>query len=146
MKPKEFLDRIDDAAVTAAIRRAEESTSGEVRVFISQRDLAGDSVLARARARFAKLGMTQTRDRNAVLLYFVPRAQQFAVIGDSAAHAKCGQELWDKVAAEIHDHLVKNEFTLAIVAAVGIVGAALATHFPKKSDDRDELPNEPMRD
>jgi uncharacterized membrane protein len=30
--------------------------------------------------------------------------------------------------------------------AVELVGAALEKHFPKRNDDRDELPNEPVRD
>jgi uncharacterized membrane protein len=146
MKPKEFIDKIDDAAVIAAIAAVEKRSSGEIRVFISQRDLGTDDIMARATARFAKLGMAQTRDHNAVLLYFVPRAQKFAVVGDAAAHAKCGQMLWEQTAAKIHDHLTKGECTQAILAAIEIVGAALQTHFPRRPDDRNELPDEPVRD
>jgi uncharacterized membrane protein len=146
MKPDEFLDKIDDAAVTEAIRRAEETTSGEIRVFISRRELGSDDVMSRATTRFAKLGMMRTRDRNAVLLYFIPRAQKFAIVGDAAVHAKCGQTLWENVAAQIGDSLRKGEFTRAIIDAVAAVAAALALHFPKRSDDRNELPNEPIRD
>jgi uncharacterized membrane protein len=146
MKAREFIDRIDDAAVTAAIQAAEERTSGEIRVFISQRDLGDDDIMERATARFASLGMAQTRDHNAVLLYFLPRAQKFAVVGDTAVHAKCGQCLWDEVAAQIHAHSARGEFNHAIIVAVELVGAALEKHFPKRNDDRDELPNEPVRD
>jgi uncharacterized membrane protein len=146
MKPNEFIDLIDDAAVTAAIQRAEEKTTGEIRVFISRRNLGPDDVMTRASMRFAKLGMTRTRDRNAVLLYFMPHAQKFAVVGDSAVHARCGQTLWDTIAAAIGDHLQKREFTEAIIDAVKSVGNALALHFPKTDEDRDELPNEPVRD
>src|SRR5688572_19209746 len=101
MKPDEFLHKLDDHRVAATIAKAEELSSGEIRVFISERDLGHEEVITRATARFEKLGMTKTRERNAVLLYFAPIAQKFAIIGDRGIHEKCGQPFWDEVAAEM---------------------------------------------
>ena len=89
MNAKEFLEKIDEAAVLAAVREAERSTSGEVRVFVSRRRLRGRDVTKRAHKEFHRLDMDTTEDRNAVLFYVVPRERRFAVIsagsGDGVA-------------------------------------------------------------
>jgi uncharacterized membrane protein len=146
MKPKEFLDRLDDARVTAAIDAAERRTSGEICVFVSARKLGRDDVEARAAARFEKLGLMATRERNGVLLYFAPRDRKFAVIGDRGIHEKCGSAFWQEIASGLHESLARGEFTDAVVAAIGRAGEALAVHFPSRGDDRDELPNAISRD
>ncbi len=146
MKPRHFLDQLDDARVMAAIEAAERRTSGEIRVFVSRRRLGADDVVARAAKRFTKLGMTATGERNGVLLYFVPLDQRFAVIGDAGIHARCGEEFWGAIAAELRGHLAKGQFTEGVVAAIARCGEALAGHFPRRDDDRDELPNHVERD
>lgn len=146
MKPDEFLHKLDDHRVAEAIAEAEKLTSGEIRAFISERDLGQDDVFTRATARFEKLGMTKTRERNAVLLYFVPIAQKFAIIGDRGIHEICGQAFWDEVAAEMHKRLHEEHFTGAVVCAVQKVGEVLARHFPRRPDDQNELPNTVARE
>ena len=146
MKPKEFLDRLDDARVITAIEAAERRTSGEICVFVSARALDGDDVVARATARFEKLGMMATREHNGVLFYFMPKERKFAVIGDSGIHEKCGATFWQTIAAGLHERLARDEFTDGVVEAIERAGAALAVHFPRRYDDRDELPNEIARD
>ena len=146
MKPGDFLQRLNDSEVVQAIQAAERTTSGEIRVFVTTRELGGDKVVDRAAARFEKLGMTATRERNGVLLYFAPHAQQFAIVGDKGIHEKCGEAFWSDVASGIGDKLKQGRFTEAVVEAIEKAGKALARHFPRSPDDRDELPNEVGRD
>lgn len=146
MKAREFIDRLDDARVIEAIRVAETKTSGEIRVFVSRRTLGRDDLMARAAIRFRKLGLDQTPERNGVLLYFMPREQKFAVIGDKGINAKCKAGEWEKVAADLKDGLRQGQFTEAVVGGVASVGALLAQHFPAKSGDRHNLPNDVSRD
>jgi uncharacterized membrane protein len=146
MKPAEFLQKLDDDRVAQAIADAEGVTSGEIRVFVTERDLGKDDVLTRATARFEKLGMTKTRERNAVLLYFAPLAQKYAIIGDRGIHEQCGQPFWDEVAAEMGRLLKNEQFTEAVVGAVKKVGDVLARHFPRRADDQNELPNKVERE
>jgi uncharacterized membrane protein len=146
MRPADFLQKLDDAAIAEAIQAAERQTSGEIRVFVTSRNVRGDSVVKQAAARFEKLGMTATRDRNAVLLYFVPRAHQFAIIGDRGIHEKCGETFWQDVALNIHEKFMTGHFTDAIVGAIKTTGEVLARYFPRSSDDRNELPNELEQD
>ena len=146
MKPREFLQKLDDAKVVAAIQAAENSTSGEIRVFVTNRTVGPAEAVDRATVRFKKLGMTNTRDRNAILLYFAPRARQFAVVGDKHIHEKCGHAFWNEVAARTCAALRRGEFTGAVLGAVEMAGEVLARHFPRLPDDRNELPNDVDRD
>ena len=146
MKPHDFLQKLDDAEVVRAIQAAERKTSGEIRVFVTNGDLGADRVVDRAAVRFEKLGMTSTRDRNAVLLYFVPRARQFAIVGDKGIHEKCGETFWSEVASGIREKLREGRFTEAVVDGIEKAGEVLASHFPRQPDDRNELPNEVERD
>jgi uncharacterized membrane protein len=140
MKAHEFINRLDEAKIVEEIAAAERNTSGEIRVFISRRK--PEDAFARARERFEKLGMTRTRHRNAVLIYFAPRVRKFAVIGDRGIHEKCGDAFWEETVAEIGTHLRGERFTEAVQHAVRKVGALLAEHFPIEPGDQHELPNE----
>jgi uncharacterized membrane protein len=142
VRTHDFLRQLDEAAVVQAIQQAESKTSGEIRVFVTTRPVAADDIIDRATRRFEKLGMTATQDRNAVLLYFAPRSQQFAIIGDKEVHEKFGAELWREMAAMMADKLRAARYTEAIVSGISMAGELLARHFPRGTDDRNELPNE----
>src|SRR5882757_7591491 len=116
MKPKEFIDQLDDAKIVAAIASAEQKTSGEIRVSMSH-NMREDAVAA-AQARFLKLGMTPTRQRNAALIYFAPRTRQFAIWGDVGVHEKCGLELWAGIITQMTPLLKSGRFTEAVTEAV----------------------------
>jgi uncharacterized membrane protein len=146
MSSKEFIELIDEAAVLRAVAAAEKRTSGEVRVFISRRRLRGRNVSACASAEFHRLDMDTTDDRNAVLFYVVPRDHMFAVIGDDAVHAKCGQSFWDETAKALEKDFKDARFTEGLVAAIERAADLLATHFPRRPDDRNELPDVIARD
>jgi uncharacterized membrane protein len=146
MKPSDFLHRLDDSEVVRAIQAAERTTSGEIRVFVTSQGLGGEKVVDRAAARFEKLGMTATRERNGVLLYFAPHAQEFAIVGDKGIHEKCGEAFWGAIASGIREKLKEGRFTEAVVGAIEKTGRTLALHFPRRPDDPNELPNEVGRD
>ena len=146
MKADEFLGLIDEARLLAAVRAAEARTSGEVRVFVSRRKLRGTDVKARALAEFHKLDMDSTEDRNAVLFYLAPHDRAFAVIGDEAVHAKCGQGFWEETAAAVQGEFARGDFTAGLVAGIQRAADLLATHFPRDRDDRNELPDRVERD
>jgi uncharacterized membrane protein len=144
MKPHELIEKLDDARIVEAIAAAERATSGEIRVCVSHR--RRDDALAAARRRFFKLGMERTRQRNAVLVFLVPRTRQFAVWGDIGVHARCGDDFWKTIVAEMTPLLREGRFTDAVVLAVGKAGEVLARHFPPEPEDRNELPNRVVED
>src|SRR5438105_8810898 len=100
MRTKEFVERLDHDRIVEAIRRAEQKTSGEIRVYIQRGDLKRD-VLQAAQERFHRLHMHKTAGRNAVLIFVAPRTHQFAVIGDEGIHRECGDALWQEVVSKM---------------------------------------------
>jgi uncharacterized membrane protein len=146
MKPQDFVQQLHETNIRRAIQDAERKSSGEIRVFVTRRQIGAGDIVARAVSRFEKLGMTATRERNAVLLYFAPRSQQFAVIGDKGVHEKLGDLFWQEVVSAVREKLASGALTDAIVVGITMVGDALAHLFPRRSDDRNELPNEIERD
>jgi uncharacterized membrane protein len=139
MKPKEFIRQLEETELVAAIAAAESKTSGEIRVYISHKK--PHDVLHAAQRTFESLGMTRTRERNAVLIFVAPAAQTFAVIGDTAVHQRCGTEFWNTLTDEMTGHFRKSEFAAGIFHAVHKAGALLAQHFPRRPDDVNELPD-----
>ncbi len=139
MKVKAFISQLDEARIVAAIGAAEQKTSGEIRVYISH--LAHAYALAYAQKRFHQLGMTQTRQRNAVLLYLAPRSRQFAIVGDSGVHEKCGDAFWQDVSAQLGAALKQGDYTAALIQTVQQIGDLLAAHFPHLAGDVNELPD-----
>lgn len=136
---KQFLKQLRHDDIVAAIRAAEQKTSGEIRVFISRKKV--EDAVATAQAEFERLGMTKTRHRNGVLIFVAPRARKFAVIGDEGVHKRCGDEFWQAMAAEMTGYFKKTEFTQGILHGVRKAGELLAEHFPHRPGDRNELPD-----
>ena len=144
MKPKTFLNLLQHDDIVAAIKQAEAKTSGEIRVFISRKNVE-DPVIA-AQEQFVKMGMTKTREKNGVLIFVAPEAHKFAVLGDSGIHAKCGQEFWDSVTQEMTAHFKRDEFSEGVIRGITKAAEILARHFPRDRDDQNELPDEVEHD
>ena len=132
--------KLDHARVTASIAAAELRTSGEIRVLLSHGKTADP--VGTAKKHFERLGMTTTAARNGVLIFIAPRSRNFAVIGDTGVHEKCGPEFWHELAAAMTEHFKTQDFTAGLVHGIDRAGALLAAHFPRAPDDRNELPND----
>jgi len=81
-----------------------------------------------------------------VLIFVVPRAHKFAVVGDKAIHKKSGDEFWQGIVERMRKHFQNERFSDALVEAIQEIGSVLARHFPKSSTDKNELPNEIAED
>jgi uncharacterized membrane protein len=141
MKPDAFVKAIDDERILAAIREAEARSRGEVRVHVAEGPV--DDAQAAAQADFERLGMTQTAERNGVLILVAPQSQAFAVVGDRGIDERCGAGFWATVVEAMREDLQAGRFTEGLVAAVERVGEVLARHFPRRPGDVDqnELPD-----
>jgi uncharacterized membrane protein len=136
---RDFASAADLEAVAAAVAQAEAGTAAEIRVHLAHR-CPGDP-LARAVEIFERLGMHRTEHRAGALVYVAVADRKLAVIGDTGIHARVGQEYWDRLVARVLGHLREGHPRDALVHAVREIGAALAAHFPRRRDDRNELPD-----
>lgn len=141
-RKKRFFPEEDTRLIVKAIRQAEKSTSGEVRVFVESRCRWMDP-LDRAAEIFFQLKMYKTEQRNGVLVYVAMKDRQLAVFGDEGIHAKVGSEYWNKVVSEMLSSFNKEDHAKGIAECVIQIGEALHTHFPyDKDSDKNELPDE----
>ena len=130
MHPRKFSKHLQHDKIVAVIRDAEHKTTGEIRVSISPKHI--DDPVTAAQIAFMRLGMNKSSERNSVLIFVAPRSHKFAVIGDEAVHAKCGDEFWRKLVDAMSGYFRKSEFTPGIIHGVQKAGALLAEHFPRQ--------------
>ncbi len=139
MKKSTFIEKLDQAAIAAAIADAERNTSGEIRVVLSHQP--APEPVAAAKAAFVRLRMEKTADRNGVLIFVAPESQTFAIVGDTGIHRQCGPDFWKDVAAAMSASFAAGDFGAGLTAAIRQAGELLRRHFPRRRDDLDELPN-----
>lgn len=139
--PKKFFTREEEGQIVTAIREAESKTSGEIRVHLARH--CWRSSYEEAVAVFKKLGMTATKERNGVLFYLALRNHEFAVIGDRGIHERVPPDFWDKIRDAMTDDFRKDNFLKGLLDGIRTCGNELARHFPRKSDDKNELSDQP---
>jgi uncharacterized membrane protein len=141
-KKKSLLNEEDSRLVVKAIRQAEKSTSGEVRVFVESR-CAWMNAMDRAAEIFFSLKMDKTEARNGTLVYVALKDRQLAVFGDEGIHKKVGSEYWNKIVADMLKDFKDEHYGKGIAECVIQIGNALQTYFPfDKETDKNELPDE----
>jgi len=134
-----LLPAADRKRIVAAIRMAEQATSGEIRVHVQPR--CSDDPVRDAMRVFTRLGMTRTAARNGVLIFLAVRDRRFAVIGDMGIHAAVGEEFWRKTADAMKPHFARGELAAGLEAGVLAVGQELKRQFPHQRNDVNELPD-----
>ena len=138
--PVLFFSKKEKAAIIEAIQKAEKNTSGEIRVHLERK--ADEDILAHAAKVFEKIGMTNTKERNGVLIFMGVKSKRFAIIGDRGIHEKVSRGFWQEMAEIMQNHFREDNFALGIAAAIEKAGEKLANYFPHKRDDMNELPDE----
>ena len=141
-KKRSFFSDQENKTIVEAIRTAERSTSGEIRVFVESRCRFVDP-LDRALEIFARLKMQNTAQRNSVLVYVAIKDRQLAVYGDTGIHQKTGSEYWKAAVNNMISHFNREDYADGIANCVTMIGKALQEHFPYDKDlDKNELPDE----
>lgn len=140
-KLDDYLTPEEQQEIAKAVRLAEERTSGEFRIHV-ERSCSGDP-LARAEEIFRRLEMYKTEERNAVLIYVALDSRKFALYGDTNIHSRTGKEFWVSLVAQVKERIQSTRHISAgLCLAVEAVGAQFALHFPRKENDRNEIPDE----
>jgi uncharacterized membrane protein len=97
----------------------------------------------RAQEIFLSLKMTETAQRNAVLVYIAMKDRQLAIYGDEGIHTKVGDAFWNNEVKKMLEQFNGENYTEGLVQIIYDIGEALVTHFPYDgSTDKNELPDE----
>ncbi len=123
------------------------------RLGLVERLLAGrrhmdEAVLARAEQAFFEHGLHETREGTGVLVFASLREHRAVVIGDRGIHARMGDAEWKKAVDALVEGLRRDDPARGFEAAIDVVGARLAEHFPRKDGEpvANELPDALRRD
>jgi uncharacterized membrane protein len=125
---RRFLARLDRGRLEEAIRRAEESTTGQVRVVVLPRVRGNLAKVAELTAE--RLHMRAIPDRNGALILVVPGRREFHVWGDLGIHERVGDDFWKRVAGQISEQFQRGDFTGGLLSGIDEIGRQLTAHFP----------------
>ena len=105
----------------------------------------GSTKTRRVRRRAVMLFKTgaerRTIGRTGILIYLSMGEHRAEIVGDEAITAVTTRETWGEAMAALLKDVKAGRPGDGIVAAVGLIGAVLATHFPKSSEDSNEIPD-----
>lgn len=135
-----FFSTEEEQEIIAAIKAAEQQTSGEIRVHLVQKPK--EHIMADALRIFRKLGMHETEQRNGVLILLAPGIRQFAIIGDEGINEAVPEGFWAKERNIMQEHFRRKAYGEGVATVIRQIGEKLKTFFPYQDDDVNELPDE----
>jgi len=105
----------------------------------------GSTKTRRVRRRAVMLFKTgaerRTIGRTGILIYLSMAEHRAEIVGDEAITAVTTPETWGEAMAALIKDVKDGRAGDGIVAAVGMIGDVLAEHFPKSSEDSNEIPD-----
>ncbi len=140
IKASTFFSVEQQEQIRDAVRKAENETSGEIRVHI-ETGFRGN-VLDRASWIFRRIGMHATENHNGVLFYLAVRNKEFAILGDWGINSRVPENFWSEISEVVSSHFRKGNFTEGLVKGIIMTGNKLREHFPRNRDDVNELSDE----
>jgi uncharacterized membrane protein len=141
-KTRPFFSAAQQEQIVAAIKLAEQQTSGEIRVYAESKNPLVDTV-ERAKEIFYKLKMEKTAHRNGVLVYLAWKHKEIALFGDEGIYTATGKVFWENEIQQILVKFSQHDLTDGIINCIHHIGQALKEKFPfEKTTDKNELPDE----
>ena len=140
IQSKTFLTPDEQKQVEEAIAQAELKTSAEICLVIAKH-CWGD-IKDKAFRLFHKHGLDQTAERNAVMIMIVTTNRELLIFGDKGIHEKVSDHFWVDVKDAMVNHFKTGNHVQGIIQGVHEVADQLIEHFPRQSDDVNELSNE----
>ena len=83
----------------------------------------------------------RTVGRTGILIYLSMAEHRAEIIGDEAITSVTTPETWGEAMTALLAGVKAGQTGDGIAAAVGLIGAVLSEHFPKSSDDTNEIPD-----
>ena len=110
------------------------------RLLISPAEMAAE-VEERAMVAFVEHGLHHTRGETGILILVSLFEHRVHVLADRGINAKVPAGSWDQIVAGVTAGMREKRACDALCTAIARCGDLLAGPFPRRDDDRDELPN-----
>ncbi|WP_300439315.1 TPM domain-containing protein [Christiangramia sp.] len=137
-KTEAFLTKAEEEEIVAAIRQAERTTSGEIRVHLEPTTGELD-IFDRAMEVFHALKMDNTKQDNGVLIYVAVEDRNFVIYGDKGINDVVADDFWESTKDLIVSHFKEGNYKTGLVEGVIKAGEQLQKHFPWDDNDKNEL-------
>jgi putative membrane protein len=115
--------------------------SMRVRLFLTPGATEARRVRRAALAHFRSAVEQRTAAGCAVLVYLSLAEHRAEIVADHGIHAKVAPELWGEAMADLLAPVREGRVADGVVTAVARIGAVLAEHFPRGTEDVNELPD-----
>lgn len=136
---EDFLTDIEEQEIIEAIRKAEQNTSGEIRVHLERSSKI--DIFDRALEVFHLLKMDNTKLLNGVLIYVAIDDKNFVIYGDKGINDIVATNFWDSTKDVMVSHFKNGNYKQGLVEGVLKAGEQLEKNFPWEHMDRNELPD-----
>lgn len=90
---------------------------------------------------FVEHGIYRTREGTGILILLSLFEHRVFVLADQGINERVPPHTWDAVVATVSAGMHEGRACEALCSGVQQCGTLLAEHFPRRHDDRDELPN-----
>lgn len=137
---RRILNNEEDRHIVEAIRQAELNTSGEIKVHIENH--CRGEVVERSLVVFNRLKMSETKQRNGVLIYLAVKDHKFAILGDEGINNVVEDNFWDDIRDMMATEFKQGRFAEGLEQGIKRCGEKLKAYFPYQSDDVNEIPDE----
>lgn len=139
-KLEEFLSSEDEKEIIEAIREAEGTTSGEIRIHIEKSHGEKD-IFERAMEVFHALKMDNTKNDNGVLIYVAVEDRDFVIYGDRGINEVVPNNFWESTKDAIVAQFKSGNYKQGLIDGILKAGEQLKIHFPWSEDTGNELSN-----
>jgi putative membrane protein len=112
-----------------------------LRLWLTPRAILAGRVRARAVDLFKVGTEAKTQGRTGVLLFVSLKEHRADIVADQAIAAKVSPEVWGDAMAALIDHVRAGRPGEGMAEAVRQMGVVLAEHFPRGSENPNELPD-----
>jgi len=136
-------------AIERAIGEQERRHDGEVRFaveaglpFIDL--LRGVSARERAIELFGRLRIWDTEQNCGVLIYLLLAEKRVEIVADRGIHGRVGAAAWESICGAMQREFAARRFEQGVIIGVQAISDLLATHYPPRGENPDELSNRPV--
>jgi uncharacterized membrane protein len=137
-------------SVREVVRSFEARHRGEVR-FVVEAELTSAQLWANltARARaiqvFSSLQVWDTEENTGILIYVLLADHKVEIIADRGIQKKVAHEEWVAICNVMDEHFRAARYHDGAVAGVRAASELLVRHFPATGENKNELPDAPVR-
>jgi uncharacterized membrane protein len=136
-------------AIERAIVEQERRHDGELRFAVEAAlpvidYLRGVSARERGIEVFGRLRVWDTEQNCGVLIYLLLADKRVEIVADRGIHRKVGTAAWEAICGAMQREFAAGRFEQGAIVGVQAISDLLATHYPPRGDNPDELPNPPV--